>query len=361
MNRLQLLKTLAPGFLPLIVFIGADALWGTKVGLLVAIASGLIELGVSYAREKIWDRFVLLDTLLIVGMGGISLLLENDIFFRLKPAIVELVFCLVLAVSVYSPVNVILAMSRRYLKGVELGEEQARAMTHSMKTLFFIFLAHTALIIYAAFAMSAAAWGFISGGLFYILFAVYFLVEWLRNRRRARLVLAAHAAEEWFDIVDAEGKVCGKAPRSICHSGPGLLHQVVHLHVINAEDQIFLQKRSLKKQIQPGKWDTAVGGHVQSGENIESALKREAEEELGLNSFKALALARYLWESAIESELVYMFVTRTDQPPRLNRQEIDEGKFWKIKKIKAALAKNILTPNFEFEFAILLKNIFKES
>ena len=126
------------------------------------------------------------------------------------------------------------------------------------------------------------------------------------------------------------------------------------------QDQIFLQKRSLTKQIQPGKWDTAVGGHVHSGENIESALKREAEEELGLNSFKALALARYLWESDIESELVYMFVTRTDQPLRLNLEEIDEGKFWKIKKIKAALAKDILTPNFEFEFAILLKQFFKE-
>jgi isopentenyldiphosphate isomerase len=117
----------------------------------------------------------------------------------------------------------------------------------------------------------------------------------------------------------------------------------------------------LTKHIQPGKWDTAVGGHVTSGENIESALKREAEEELGLNNFKALAMARYLWETDIESELVYMFVSRTDQSLRLNRQEIDEGKFWKIKKIKATLGKNILTPNFEFEFAILLERFFKDS
>ena len=56
-----------------------------------------------------------------------------------------------------------------------------------------------------------------------------------------------------------------------------------------------------------------------------------------------------------------MFVTRMDQPPRINRLEIDAGKFWKIKKIKAALGKGILTPNFEFEFAILLKRFFKES
>lgn len=364
MNRLQLLKTLAPGFLPLLVFIAADALWGTNVGLVVAVVSGIIELAVSYAREKILDRFVLLDTLLIVLMGGVSLLLRNDIFFRLKPALVELVFCLVLGVSVYSPLNIMLAVSRRYLKGVAFSEEQSQAITRSMKALFFIFLGHTVLIVYAAFAMSAAAWGFIAGGLFYILFAAYFLVEWLRNRRRARSSAAAAAApgadEEWFDIVDAEGKVLGKAPRSLCHSRRDLLHPVVHLHVLDSKDRLFLQKRSLSKQIQPGKWDTAVGGHVASGEAIEAALKREAKEELGLENYKALPVARYVWKSDVETELVFMFITRCDSVPQINADEISEGKFWKIGKVREARAKGILTPNFEFEFDILLKQVFGE-
>lgn len=364
MNRLQLLKTIAPGFLPLLVFIAADALWGTKVGLLVAVASGIIELLVSYAREKAWDRFVLLDTLLIVAMGGVSLLLNDDIFFLLKPAVVELVFCLVLGVSVYSPVNIMLAMSRRYLKGMALSPAQVQAMTRSMKVLFFIFLGHTLLIVYAAFALSTAAWGFISGGLFYILFAVYFLVEWLRNRRNARRTAAAAAAqyagEEWFDIVDPEGKVLGRAPRSVCHARKGLLHPVVHLHLLNSQDRLFLQKRSPEKQIQPGKWDTAVGGHVSSGESVETALKREALEELGLENFQAVPLARYVWESDIESELVFMFVSRCDAVPRINAEEISAGKFWKVARLREALGKGILTPNFEFEFDILLKQVFKE-
>jgi isopentenyldiphosphate isomerase/intracellular septation protein A len=360
LNRLQLLKTLAPGFLPLIVFIGADALWGSRVGLAVAVLSGIIELAIAYIREKVLDRFVLLDTGLIVLLGSVSILMKTDIFFRLKPALVELIFCAILGISVYSPVNIIALMSRRYLKGIALTREQLVPMMQGMKTMFFIFLGHTLLIIYAALAMSVQAWGFISGGLFYLLFAAYFLLEWGRGRFKNRNVCEQLVNEEYFDVVDGEGKVLGKAPRSVCHSRPGLLHQVVHLHVINSEDQIFLQKRSLTKHIQPGKWDTAVGGHVQSGENIESALKREAEEELGLEGFKAQALARYLWESDIESELVHMFVTRSEQPLRLNRQEMDAGKFWKIKKIKAAMTKNILTANFEVEFAILLKQFFKE-
>ena len=362
MNRLQLLKALAPGFLPLLVFIAADALWGTRVGLFVAVAAGLVELAVSFAREKTLDHFVILDTLLIVAMGGISLLLENDIFFRLKPAIVELIFCLILGVSVYSPLNIMLAMSRRYLKGIAFSAEQAQALTRSMKALFYLFLGHSALIVYAAFAMSAAAWGFISGGLFYILFAVYFLGEWLRNRRRARLAapdLSRYAGDEWFDLVDAEGKVVGRAPRGLCHSRKGLLHPVVHLHVLDARDRLFLQKRAPDKEIQPGRWDTAVGGHVLSGETVDIALKREAQEELGLESFKALPVARYVWESDVESELVYMFVTRRDAIPHINAEEISEGKFWKIAKLREAMGKGLLTPNFEFEFDILLKQVFK--
>ena len=360
MNRLQLLKTLAPGFLPLVVFIAADALWGTEVGLVVAVASGLIELAVSYFKERTWDRFILLDTLLIVAMGGISLLLRNDIYFRLKPALVELVFCMILGISIYSPLNIMLAMSRRYLKNLPLSAEQLRPLRRSMKALFFIFLGHTALIVYAAFAMSLRAWGFISGGLFYILFALYFLLEWARGRRRRRDMVAQAADEEWFDIVDVEGNVCGRAPRSACHAQKGLLHPVVHLHVLNSQDRIFLQKRSPQKKIQPGKWDTAVGGHVSSGEKVDTALKREAQEELGLHDFKALPVARYVWESDVESELVHMFVTRSDRPLRIDPVEISEGKFWKISKIKESRSKDILTPNFEFEFDILLKQLFKE-
>lgn len=364
MNRLQLFKTLAPGFLPLLVFIAADALWGTRIGLVVAVLFGILEMAISYIKEKKLDRFILLDTGLIVLLGGVSLLLRTDVFFRLKPALVELVFCLILGISVYSPVNILLALTRRYLKDLPMVEEQMQSLRRSMKALLFIFLGHTALIVYAAFAMSLRAWGFISGGLFYILFAAYFLVEWLRNRRNARRSAAAaatqYAHEEWFDIVDTEGNVRGKAPRRACHAQKGLLHPVVHLHVLNSQDRIFLQKRSAQKQIQPGKWDTAVGGHVRSGESIANALIREAEEELGLSGFNAVALARYLWESDVESELVYMFVTRTNQPPLINPSEISEGKFWKISKIKEACGRKILTPNFEFEFDILLKQLFKE-
>ena len=89
--------------------------------------------------------------------------------------------------------------------------------------------------------------------------------------------------QEIFPIVDENGEVIGSATRGECHSGSKLLHPVVHLHVFNTKGEIYLQRRPDWKDIQPGKWDTAVGGHIDYGETPDEALNREVREELGIN------------------------------------------------------------------------------
>lgn len=158
---------------------------------------------------------------------------------------------------------------------------------------------------------------------------------------------------EIFPIVDEEGNVIGEAPRSICHDGKSfLLHPVVHLKLFNHEGKMFLQKRSSSKDIQPGKWDTSVGGHVDPGENVEHALARETREELGLTGLKPAFDRKYIWKSDRERELVYSYSAVTDKIPVINRDEIDEGKFWDAGEISENLGKNIFTPNFEYEFKL---------
>lgn len=360
MDKFAILKSLAPGFLPLLIFIAADAVWGTTIGLIVAIAAGILEILISYIKEKIIDKFVLLDIGLIVVLGVVSILLNNPIFFKLKPALIELIFCILLGVSIFSPVNIMLQMMKRYMKNIQFGEAQVRQLNKSLKALFYIFIVHTVLIVYAAFFMSKGAWAFISGGLFYIIFGVYFVFELVKNKVKQKKMWEQYKDEEWFDIVDTEGKVTSRAPRSVCHAGPGMLHPVVHIQVVDSKNRILLQKRSMNKQIQPGKWDTAVGGHVSSGESVPDALKREADEELGLTNFQAAFVGKYVWETEVESELVFMFFARYDKAiTDYNREEIDDVKSWKIKKIKENLGKGVFTPNFEFEFDILLKQVFK--
>lgn len=63
----------------------------------------------------------------------------------------------------------------------------------------------------------------------------------------------------------------------------------------------------MKKDLLPGMWDTAVGGHIGVNEKVEDALKREASEELGITDFEARFLGNYVWESPRERELVFLF------------------------------------------------------
>ena len=74
--------------------------------------------------------------------------------------------------------------------------------------------------------------------------------------------MASDNSEEVFPVVDEGGRVTGCATRGRCHDGSKLLHPVVHLHVLNPEGEMYLQRRPEWKDIQPGKWATAVGGHV---------------------------------------------------------------------------------------------------
>jgi isopentenyldiphosphate isomerase len=161
--------------------------------------------------------------------------------------------------------------------------------------------------------------------------------------------------EEWFPIVDEDGNTIGKALRSVCHDGKSmLLHPVVHLHLFNTRGELFLQKRAKTKDIQPGKWDTSVGGHISPGENPDEALMREAGEEIGLNNFVPEFLGKYIWESPRERELVNSFSTISDKFPVINKDEIDEGRFWSLKEIKENLGNDVFTPNFEHEFIKLV-------
>lgn len=157
-------------------------------------------------------------------------------------------------------------------------------------------------------------------------------------------------AEELFPVVDADGLIIGSISRGEAHGGSKVLHPVVHLHLFNSAGELYLQKRPAWKDIQPGRWDTATGGHVELGESVAQALEREVREELGVTDFRVEQLGSYVFESDRERELVYVNKAVYDGPVTPNADELDGGRFWTADEIAVNMGKGVFTPNFESEY-----------
>lgn len=167
--------------------------------------------------------------------------------------------------------------------------------------------------------------------------------------------------DEIFPIVDAEGRTIGRATRRECHSGSRLLHPVVHLHVVSLDGRLLLQRRSADKDIQPGRWDTSVGGHVDYGESVADALRREAAEELSLSAFEPRGLGAYVFESDRERELVNVFTTVINDCSglRFQESEISEIRLFTPTEIEAMTGTGALTPNFEQEYRRIERELWR--
>jgi len=162
--------------------------------------------------------------------------------------------------------------------------------------------------------------------------------------------LMAKVAEEVFEVVDEDDRIVGQAYRSQCHGNPDLIHRVAHVLVFNSRGEVLLQKRSMSKDIQPGRWDTSVGGHLMPGEDYLEAARREAREELGLENPELTFLYYSKIRNSVESENVATFCTVADGPFDFDRSEIEALRFWWSEDILNQTGKGVFTPNFEEEW-----------
>ncbi len=158
------------------------------------------------------------------------------------------------------------------------------------------------------------------------------------------------SGDEVFEIVDEDNCVIGTALRSECHGNPALLHRTCHVVVFHSDGRVLLQKRSQFKDIQPGKWDTAVGGHLMPGEDFEVAARREMQEELGLSPDLPL---EFLFDSRIrndvESENTRVFATICEGPFNFPHDEIDEVRFWRRDELLSPENQESFTHNLRCE------------
>ncbi len=161
--------------------------------------------------------------------------------------------------------------------------------------------------------------------------------------------------EELLEVVTKEGKVVKTLPRSEIHGNSSLIHRVVHVLVFNKRGALFLQKRSMNKDVAPGKWDTSIGGHVNAGETIDEAVHREMEEELGITICEPEIQYTYIHSNPYETELVYTYSCIYEGEIHFDKDEIEEVRLWNIEEIKENTGKGIFSDNFEHEIETYFK------
>jgi len=166
----------------------------------------------------------------------------------------------------------------------------------------------------------------------------------------------AQRADELFDVVDTADKVIGTATRAEVHARK-LWHRAVHVLVFNAAGQIFLQKRSLLKDMAPGCWDSSCSGHLDAGEGYDAAAMRELGEELGLVDLPAAPQRWLRIEARAETgwEFVWVYRLAHEGPFTLHPAEIDDGAWLAPSEVAARIAadKAAFAPAFRFLWARL--------
>ena len=141
--------------------------------------------------------------------------------------------------------------------------------------------------------------------------------------------------EEIFDVVNERDEVIGRRPRSEVHR-LGLMHRAVHVLVFNSAGKIFLQKRSMSKDRQPGLWDSSSSGHLDSGEDYDTCAIRELREEIGLRlSSPPTRLFKLAAGPETDQEHLWVYRCDAEGPFELNKDEIERGDWFSPEGVSA--------------------------
>ena len=152
--------------------------------------------------------------------------------------------------------------------------------------------------------------------------------------------------EEFLEVYSPEGTKTGqKKSKSEIHR-KGLFHSTVHVWIFTEEGNILIQKRSKKKELNPGVWDVSVAGHIKFNENIKKAAKRETLEETGINinTKDLLKIGVYrsinIHPTAIDKEFFHTYILKIDKNSinlDYKNNEVDDLKFISIEEMESLI------------------------
>jgi intracellular septation protein A/8-oxo-dGTP pyrophosphatase MutT (NUDIX family) len=312
------MRELAIGLVPLLIYVLVETIAsriygeqrGLTIGLISAVALGVIQFLVLWRWRGFPDRLILLDTSLLVVFGAVSLFLTDPLFFKLKPAVLEGLIVILLLGFSFAPAPVFSKVLGRYLPGVTLTPPLLRSMRRMVRWTVLVIALHILAVIATALWAGQELWAFTSSILLYLMMGLVALAP-LARRRLADLRLRRRYRDDvWLPLVDTSGREIGKAPRAIVHQDPQLLHPALRVLVLGKRNSLLLERRSPEQESPAAEasavWDTPVQGHQRLGESREEALLRLIREELGLDRLVHEFCLAYLWFDGTQRELIHL-------------------------------------------------------
>jgi len=333
-------RDLALGFLPLLIYVVAEwaatRMYGEQKGLLIglacAIALGSAQFLLFWRLEGRPDKLVLLDTALLLVFGAVSLALTDPVFFKLKPAVIEILLAALMGAAAFARPEKFFRIMERYLRHLP-PDPAVRAMFQRMMRWFaLVLVVHAGLTAVAAVAASKAVWTFVSGPLLYLAFGGFAAVQFARGKLRQRALLRRYRNGPWLPLVTPAGQPAGKAPEALVHQNPRYVHPAVRLIITGPRNSVLIfpadgsaDNRELSAV------DAAVGCHVELDETPGDAAVRLIRTRLGIERLHHEYVLSYLWRDDRQSELVHLFrgYWHESKPPRT----ITAAKFAPLKTV----------------------------
>ena len=125
------------------------------------------------------DKFILADIAFLMVLGGLAIIFDNALLFKLKPVFIGAALLMLIGYSAFSNIRLVMLMMQRHIKGLAVGPFESWLLQDMLKVFFWLLLAHTILILGAALWMPHAWWAAISGPGFYVLVGGLVLFSWL--------------------------------------------------------------------------------------------------------------------------------------------------------------------------------------
>ena len=152
------------------------------------------------------------------------------------------------------------------------------------------------------------------------------------------------SSEEIVQIVDEQNEPCAAVSRKIMRR-ERLIHRASYILVFNRQGQLFLQRRTMTKDIYPGYWDVAAGGVVLAGESYEESARRELQEELGVPAKKLRHCFDHYYQDADNRVWGRIFSCTSEGPFTLQAEEVMYGQFYGVDEALALSHYEPFTPD----------------